>query len=64
MQTALMDENYKAMQAKALEQFMKGQSLSGKGGAFRSACIGFMRLRSLTAILNSNSTSNQKDNQS
>jgi len=34
METALMDENYKAMQAKALEQLRTGQSLTGKGGAF------------------------------
>ena len=34
METAIMDEEYKAMQAKALEQLRSGQSLTGKDGAF------------------------------
>ena len=34
METATMAEDYKAMQAKALEQLRSGQSLTGKDGAF------------------------------
>lgn len=30
----IMDESYKAMQAKALAQLRSGQSLTGKDGAF------------------------------
>ncbi len=34
METAIMNEEYKAMQAKALAQLRSGQSLTGKDGAF------------------------------
>jgi hypothetical protein len=34
METVIMNEEYKAMQAKALEQLRSGQSLTGKDGAF------------------------------
>ena len=34
MEKTFMDEEYKVMQAKALEQLRSGQSLTGKDGAF------------------------------